>query len=72
MGKANLLYEQRKKKDLASAELGEAAALLAQLSQDEQIRTVLQWLVPDLRRTFLEVAHGVPGLEKLSPEFMFE
>ncbi|MHB8970257.1 MAG: serine/threonine-protein kinase [Pirellulaceae bacterium] len=71
VGKANLLYEQRKK-DLATAELGEAAALLGQLPQDEQIRKVLQWLVPDLRATFLEVAQGVPGLEKLSPDTMFE
>ena len=71
VGKANLLYEQRKQ-DLATAELGEAAALLAQLPQDEQIRKVLQWLVPDLRATFLEVTHGVQRLEKLSPDSMFE
>jgi serine/threonine-protein kinase len=71
VGKANLLYEQHKK-DLATAELGEAAALLAQLPQDEQIRNVLQWLVADLRATFLEVTHGVPRLEKLSPDSMFE
>jgi len=71
VGKANLLYEERKK-DLAAAELGEAAALLGQLPQDEQIRRVLQWLVPGLRETFLEVAQGVPGLEKLSPDTMFE
>ena len=81
VGKANLLYEQRKAatpqasqqlKDLATVELVEAATLLAQLPQDEQIRGVLQWLLPDLRDAFREVAHGVQRLETLPPDSMFE
>ena len=71
VGKANLLYEQGKK-ELATAELGAAATLLAQLPQDEQIRSVLQWLDPDLRVAFMEVASDVERLEKLPPESMFE
>ncbi len=71
VGKANLLYEQGKR-ELATAELGAAATLLAQLPQDEQIRSVLQWLDPDLRVAFMEVASDVERLEKLPPESMFE
>ncbi len=71
IGKANLLAEQGKK-DLATAELVEAVELLAQLPQDEQIRSVLQWLDPDLRETFLEVAQGDERLEKLPLELMLE
>jgi tRNA A-37 threonylcarbamoyl transferase component Bud32 len=71
IGKANLLAEQDKK-DLATAELVEAVGLLAQLPQDEQIRSVLEWLDPDLHETFLEVARGEKRLEKLPLELMLE
>ncbi|MHB0955311.1 MAG: serine/threonine-protein kinase [Pirellulaceae bacterium] len=71
VGKANLLFAQGKKES-ATAELGAAATLLAQLPQAEQIRSVLQWLDPDLRGAFLEVAKDVDRLEELSPDLMFE
>ncbi|MCU0960775.1 MAG: protein kinase [Pirellulaceae bacterium] len=71
VGRANILASQGKQ-DLATAELVEAAWKLAQLPQDEQIRSVLQWLDADLHETFLQVAHGVERLDALPLELMLQ
>jgi hypothetical protein len=71
IGKANVLVEKGQKEQ-ATAELVEAIALIAKLPQEEQIRTVVQWLDPDLRATFLGIADGVERLDALPLDLWLE
>jgi eukaryotic-like serine/threonine-protein kinase len=71
IGEANLLSEQGKKEQ-ATVELVEVVAVLSKLTEDEQIRTMLRWLDPDLRATFLSVADGSARLKALPLDLWLE
>ncbi len=64
IGKANLLAEQGKTEQ-ATGELVEAITLLAKLKQPQEIQNTVQWVDPELRETFANIAGRVKGLEDL-------
>ena len=69
IGKANLHNQQGHsdpaKAELATAELMDAIPALKELSQEDQVRSVLVWLDPELRGKLIECARGSGPLEQI-------
>jgi serine/threonine-protein kinase len=69
IGKANLHNQQGHsdpaKAELATAELMDAIPALKELPQEDQVRSVLVWLDPDLRGKLIECARGSGPLEQI-------